>query len=265
MSAGRVPAYPVGAGPPRAPPLHHLRARGRRCHRRRRRRRLHRRGAEFSDGQGPGRHQEEGKAGRRGAGGRGGGRRARARGGGAQGGRGPGPRGSPPRSPLLGEGVVAGRGPTGGGAERGNAGRGGEGRGLRAERRRKEEEGKEGGGGEPRRRTPSAARVGVGWGRGEQFPRHREGRAEKQGELWVRVGPLRIPGRSGRSGGAETLPCMREAGTRLLGGAGSPPRSLQSRCAPGAYRRRGRWRREKGSGVSGPRKGPTQRLPGSLA
>lgn len=44
VSAGRVPAYPVGAGPPRAPPLHHLRARGRRCHRRRRRRRLHRLG-----------------------------------------------------------------------------------------------------------------------------------------------------------------------------------------------------------------------------
>lgn len=71
------PSPGLAAAPPPAPLLHHLLLPFLLC-RRRRRRRLHRRGAEFSDGQGPGRHQEEGKAG----GGRGeaaeGARRARA-------------------------------------------------------------------------------------------------------------------------------------------------------------------------------------------
>lgn len=70
------PSPGLAAAPPPAPLLHHLHLPFLFC----RRRRLHRRGAEFSDGQGPGRHQKEGKAG----GGRGeaaeGARRARARG-----------------------------------------------------------------------------------------------------------------------------------------------------------------------------------------
>lgn len=76
LRARAPPTSPgLAAAPPPAPLLHHLLLPFLLC---RRRRRLHHRGAEFSDGQGPGRHQEEGKAG----GGRGeaaeGARRARA-------------------------------------------------------------------------------------------------------------------------------------------------------------------------------------------
>lgn len=80
------------------------------------------------------------------------------------------------------------------------------------------------------------------WGRVSTAEKRGEGR--KAGKLCVRVGSLRIKGRSGRSGGPEILPSVWEGSTRQLSGAGSPPWSLQSWYILGAQRLPGRWRGE---------------------
>lgn len=88
------------------------------------------------------------------------------------------------------------------------------------------------------------SRSGVGE-RGTVSTTEKRGEGRRAGELWVRVGALRIKGRSGASGGPEILLSVWEANTRQLSGAGSPPWSLQPRCIPRAQRLPGRWRRKK--------------------